>query len=144
MTILEKDELSRFLMDFAGTFLQDKPALAANYCVVPNIIIGEQNKRVLNSKKELENFFMGFSEVLAMQGITSFLPIINQILRLSDSLYFTNIRWRLMDCHNEVIITWAASYTLQKTEDGQLMIIVTVVDDDHQQLKTMLPTELRL
>jgi hypothetical protein len=131
-------------MDFAGTFLQDKPALAANYCVVPNIIIGEQNKRVLNSKKELENFFMGFSEVLAMQGITSFLPIINQTLRLSDSLYFTNIRWRLMDCQNEVIITWAASYTLQKSEDGQLKIIVTVVDDDHQQLKTMLPTELRL
>ena len=125
-------------MDFAGTFLQDNPALAANYCVVPNIIIGEQNKRVLNSKKELENFF------LAMQGVTDYLPIINQTLRLSDSLYFTNIRWRLMDCHNEVIITWAASYTLQKTEDGQLKIIVTVVDDDHQQLKTLLPTELRL
>jgi hypothetical protein len=144
VTILEKDELSRFLMDFAGTFLQDKPELAANFCIVLNIIIGEQNKRVLNSKTELENFFMGFSEVLAMQGITSFLPIINQILRLSDSLYFTNIRWRLMDCHNLVIITWATSYTLQKMEDGQLKIIVTVVDDDHQQLKTMLPTELRL
>jgi hypothetical protein len=142
--MLEKEELSRFLMDFAGTFLQDKPELAANFCVVPNIIIGEQNKRILNSKLELEHFFMGFGEVLAMQGIASFLPIINQTLRLSDSLYFTNIRWRLMDCHNEVIITWAASYTLQKTEDGQLKIIVTVVDDDHQQLKTIIPTELRL
>jgi hypothetical protein len=142
--MLENNEVSQFLMGFAETFLQDKPELAANCCVVPNIIIGEQNKCVFNSRKELENLFMDFSNALVMQGITGFLPIINQTLRLSDSLYFTNMRWQLIDSNNEVSITWATSYTLQRMEDGQLKIIITVVDDDHQQLKKLLPTELRL
>jgi hypothetical protein len=142
--MLENNEVSQFLMGFAETFLQDKPELAANCCVVPNIIIGEQNKCVFNSRKELENLFMDFSNALVMQGITGFLPIINQTLRLSDSLYFTNMRWQLIDSNNEVSITWATSYTLQQMEDGQLKIIITVVDDDHQQLKKLLPTELRL
>jgi len=142
--MLENNEVSQFLMGFAETFLQDKPELAANCCVVPNIIIGEQNKCVFNSRKELENLFMDFSNALVTQGITGFLPIINQTLRLSDSLYFTNMRWQLIDSNNEVSITWATSYTLQQMEDGQLKIIITVVDDDHQQLKKLLPTELRL
>jgi hypothetical protein len=142
--MMDCDELTQFLIGFADTFMNDKPDLAANCCVVPNIIIGDHSKKVFNSKHELEHLFMGFNRVLAKKGIARYHPIVNQTLRLSDSLYFTNMRWQLMDHKDDIIISWATSYTLQKMDDGQFKIIITVVDDDKKQLEQILPAEMRL
>ncbi|MGO4894601.1 hypothetical protein [Flavobacterium sp. W21_SRS_FM6] len=98
---------------------------------------------MLNTEDELTQFFMSFQRKLSGLSIEQCEPIIHQTLRLSDALFFTTMRWQLLNHNNELIMSWSSSYTLQKMDDDQLKIIVTVVDDENKQLEACLPTELK-
>ena len=55
-------------------------------------------------------------------------------MRLSDTLFFSKMRWQFYDEQEQYCFGCATSYTLQKMPDEQLKIIVTVIDDDENRL----------
>ncbi|KXI28662.1 hypothetical protein [Paraglaciecola hydrolytica] len=141
---LESVDVQQFLTNFAETFNNNKPELAATFCLLPSIIIGDHNKTVLNSQKALQAIFSRFIRRLHAKGIVNFVPEVNQTMRLSDSLLFTNIRWQLFDKEGQLQVNGSSSYTMQLMPDQQLKIIITVIDDEEKQLEKMFPLSKRL
>jgi hypothetical protein len=63
-------------------------------------------------------------------GIKTFVPSLQQTMRLSDTLFFSKMRWKFYNAQQQLCFGCATSYTLQKMPDNQLKIIVAVIDDD--------------
>lgn len=137
----EFDHVAPFLNRFAEAVMNNQLDVAINYCVIPNIIVGGKFERVINSIEELSSVFAKLNGALVNKNVSHVVPIIKQVMCLSDSVFFTNIRWQLMNQHKDIIASWASSYTLKKMEDGEFKIIVTVVDDDNKQLEQILLTD---
>lgn len=137
--MVESTEVQQFLTEFAQAFTLNEPEKAVEFCSLPSIIIGDNGKRVVNSKSELAAFYTQFITTLQKSGIVKFEPTVNKTMRLSDTLFFTNIKWQLYDKNNTLFVQGSSSYTLQKMENGDFKIIITVIDDEEKQLVKFFP-----
>lgn len=106
----------------------------ASYCLPPTIIMTDDNKKVLACIEELESAVSRTIAKFKSAGIKSFVPKLQQTMRLSDSLFFSKMRWQFYDTNEQLRFSCATSYTLQKMPDKQLKIIVAVIDDDEKKL----------
>lgn len=130
----ESVAVQRFLAEFADTFNQQQSNLATEFCSLPSIIIDDHNKKILNDRSELMLWFERIFARVNAAGITRLEPTVNRIMRLSDTLIFTNARWQLFDENQQPAVSIASSFTLQKMLNGAFKIMITVIDDENQQL----------
>lgn len=129
----------QFIDQYAETLSKGSAELAAGFHLVPSVFMGDHSKQVLQNKNELEKILTSILSRCTEAGIVLYQAEVNQTMRLSDSLFFTTMRWNLYDADNQLRISFTASYTMQELEDGNLKIIVTVVDDDKKQLEGIFP-----
>jgi hypothetical protein len=123
-----------FLDDYAKALNTFDPKNIASFCLPPTIIMNDTSKKVMNSDKELEQAFSRMLTMLKQAGIKKFVPKLQQTMRLSDTLFFSKMRWQFFDEQGQLRFGCATSYTLQKMPDKQLKIIVAVIDDDEKKL----------
>ncbi|MBU3003402.1 hypothetical protein [Paraglaciecola arctica] len=110
----------------------------ASFCLPPTIVMTDDSKKVLACVEELENAVSRTIAKFEVAGIKSFVPKLQQTMRLSDSLFFSKMRWQFFDTNEQLRFSCATSYTLQKMPDKQLKIIVAVIDDDEKKLAEVL------
>lgn len=106
----------------------------ASFCLPPTIFMNDQRKKVMVTKEELEQTFSRMFENFNLAGIKTCMPKLQQTMRLSDSLFFSKMRWQFYDAQEQLCFGCAMSYTLQKMSDDTLKIIVVVIDDDEKKL----------
>ncbi|MFQ3190012.1 MAG: hypothetical protein ACI936_001140 [Paraglaciecola sp.] len=106
----------------------------ASFCIPPTIIMNDKSKRVITNEEELEHTLSQMFANFNQAGIRKFVPKLQQTMRLSDSLFFSKMRWQFLDEKDQLCFSCATSYTLQKMPDKQLKIIVAVIDDDENKL----------
>ena len=108
------------------------PKKVTSFCLRPTNIMRDISKKIITSEVELEHvisqMFTNFKQVC----IKTFMPKLQQTMGLSDSLFFSKMRWQFIDDHDQLCFGCATSYTLQSKPDKQLKIIVAVIDDENQ------------
>ena len=109
------------------------------FCLIPTIMMSDKSKEIITSKVELEHvisqMFANFKQI----SLKTFMPILQQTMGLSGSLFFSKMRWQFFEEHDQHCFGCATSYTLQKMPDEQLQIIVAVIDDDENQREAIFP-----
>jgi hypothetical protein len=123
-----------FLDDYAKALNTFDPKNIASFCLPPTIIMNDKSKKVMNNAQDLELTLSRMFAKLKQAGIKMFVPKLQQTMRLSDTLFFSKMRWQFYDDQNQQCFGCATSYTLQKMPDQQLRIIVAVIDDDENKL----------
>jgi hypothetical protein len=123
-----------FLDIYAKALNSFDPKKIASFCLPPTIIMTDNSKKVMASEAELEHAISRTVAQFKLAGIKTFVPKLQQTMRLSDSLFFSKMRWQFYDAHERLCFSCATSYTLQKMPDKQLKIIVAVIDDDENKL----------
>jgi len=124
-----------FLKRYAQAFEQNDATLAASFCLLPTVIMSDENKIVFDKRADLTLTFQRLIDNFNRAGVVKHLPQISQTIRLSATLMFINMRWHYYDKNNELCFACAASYTLQKKDNEDLKIIVTVMDDKQKTLE---------
>jgi hypothetical protein len=123
-----------FLDDYAKALNTFDPKNIASFCLPPTIIMNDKSRKVMNNAQDLERALSRMFAKLKQAGIKTFVPKLQQTMRLSDTLFFSKMRWQFYDDQNQLCFGCATSYTLQKMPDQQLRIIVAVIDDDENKL----------
>ena len=123
-----------FLNLYAQALNTFNPKEIASFCIAPTIVMNDQTKKVMVSEDELEQTFSRILKKFEQVGIKTFVPKLQQTMRLSDSLFFSKVRWKFYDKQEQLCFGCAVSYTLQKMPNKQLKIIVVVIDDDEKKL----------
>ncbi|MFT6284048.1 MAG: hypothetical protein ACJAXM_000512 [Arenicella sp.] len=126
---------STHFLDIYATALNSFNAKnVASFCIPPTIIMNDKSKKVITSDEELEHALSKMFANFKQASIKKFVPNLQQTMRLSKSLFFSNMRWQFFDAQDQLCFSCATSYTLQKMPDKQLKIIVAVIDDDENKL----------
>jgi hypothetical protein len=128
-----------FLDIYAKALNTFDPKKVAKFCLTPTIIMSDKSKKVITSEVELEHAISQMFANFKQAGIKTFMPKLQQTMRLSDSLFFSKMRWQFYDEQEQLCFGCSMSYTLQKMPDKQLKIIVAVIDDDENKLETIFP-----
>jgi hypothetical protein len=123
-----------FLDSYAQALNTFEPKKIAGFCLPPTIIMNDKSKKVMASEEELEQAFSRMFAKFNQAGIRKFVPKLQQTMRLSDTLFFSKMRWRFYDDKEQLCFGCATSYTLQKMPNNELKIIVAVIDDDENKL----------
>jgi hypothetical protein len=133
MTFMPIDSES-FLDAYAKVLNTFDTKKIANFCLPPTIIMNDNSKKVMANEEELEKAVSRMITQFIKVGVKTFVPKLQQTMRLSDTLYFSKMRWQFFDQNDELCFGCATSYTLQKMPDNQFKIIVAVIDDDENKL----------
>lgn len=123
-----------FLGLYAKALNTFDPKKIASYCLPPTIIMNDNIKKVMANEIELEQAISHMMTKFSQAGIKTFESKLQQTMRLSDTLFFSKMRWQFYDVKQQLCFGCATSYTLQKMPDKQLKIIVAVIDDDEHKL----------
>ena len=123
-----------FLEIYAKALNTFDPKKVASFCLPPTIVMNDKNKKVMASEAEIEQAVSRMFAKFNQAGIKKFEPKLQQTMRLSDTLFFSKMRWQFYDTHEQLRFGCATSYTLQIMPDKQLKIIVAVIDDDENKL----------
>lgn len=123
-----------FLETYANALNSFDYKKVASFCLPPTIIMNDKNKKVMESDEDIEQSIIRMYAKLNKAGIKQFVPTLQQTMRLSDSLFFSKMRWQFYDEKEQLCFGCATSYTLQKMPDRQFKIIVAVIDDDESKL----------
>jgi hypothetical protein len=124
--------LETFLDDYAKALNTFDTKNIGNFFLSPTIIMNDKSKKIMNSDEELEQASSRMFAKLSQVGIKKFVPKLQQTVRLSDTLFFSKMRWQFYDDKDQLCFGCTTSYNLQKMPDKQLKIIVAVIDDDDE------------
>jgi hypothetical protein len=133
MTFMPMDSES-FLDAYAKVLNTFDAKKIASFCLPPTIIMNDNSKKVMANEEELEKAVSRMITQFTKVGVKTFVPKLQQTMRLSDTLYFSKMRWQFFDQNDDLCFGCATSYTLQKMPDNQFKIIVAVIDDDENKL----------
>jgi hypothetical protein len=111
-----------FLEMYANALNTFDPKNVARFCLPPTIIMNDRNKKVMASYEEIEQAVSRMFAKFNQAGIKKFEPKLQQTMRLSDTLFFSKMRWQFYDVNEQRYFGCATSYTLQKMPDKQLKI----------------------
>ena len=99
MTFMPIDS-ETFLDAYAKVLNTFDPKKIASFCLIPTIIMNDNTKKVMANEEELEQAISRMITKFTQVGIKTFVPKLQQTMRLSDTLYFSKMRWQFYD-HNE-------------------------------------------
>lgn len=129
----------QFLEIYAQALNTFDPKLVSSFCIPPTIIMNDYGKKVLTTESEVLGSFERRLGQLQDYGVTKLVPTLHQTIRLSDSLFFSKVRWQFFDKQDILLFGCATSYTLQRMPDKSLKIIVVVIDDTDNALSKVFP-----
>lgn len=119
-----------FFEQYAQTLNSKNAGEIARYHMLPSVFVIDETKKIFHAYKDVENEIQAFINALDERGCTEHVPQVNQAIRLSDKILFSNVRWQYKNEEGEVLCTTHCSYTLQQVNDSELKIIVEVIDDE--------------
>ncbi len=127
----------QFFENYAAAYQSgDASAVAGNF-FIPSVIMSDDRKNVYTSTEAVAEQIQDFMDKLASLGVEQFVPLVCQTMRLSDNIMFSNVKWRYQDGKGNDVLTCFVSYTLQSEQDN-LHIIVSVIDDEQRELAKLL------
>lgn len=130
-----------FLEIYAKALNTFDPKKVVSFYLPPTIVMTDKNKKVMTNQKEIEHDISRMFAKLSQAGIKKFVPKLQQTMRLSDTLFFSKMRWQFSDADEQLCFGCSTSYTLQIMPDKQLKIIVAVIDDDENRLAEIFASE---
>ncbi|MCC2616806.1 hypothetical protein LJ739_11190 [Aestuariibacter halophilus] len=104
----------------------------------PSIFVSDQTKRVCSQVDDIRTVNQSMIDGINNAGASRCEALVNQAMRLSDSVFFVNVRWQLFDQADKKLSVCHCSYTLQRDAAGDLHIIVAVLDDEDKLFSAML------
>jgi hypothetical protein len=123
-----------FLDNYAKAFNSFDPKIIASFYFPATIIMNDKRKKVMTCEGELERTLSQMLAKFTQVVIKRFVLKLQQTMRLSDTLFFSKMRWEFYTEQQQLCFGCATSYTLQKMPDNQLKMIVAVIDDDLNKL----------
>ena len=118
-----------FLDNYAKAFNSFDPKIIASFYFPATIIMNDKRKKVMTCEGELERTLSQMLAKFTQVVIKRFVLKLQQTMRLSDTLFFSKMRWEFYTEQQQLCFGCATSYTLQKMPDNQLKMIVAVIDD---------------
>ncbi len=106
--------------------------------LVPSIIVSDDKKQVCATSEDVQQYNQQLLSSLKKVGVTQHVVLVNQAMRLSDTILFSNVRWQFKDDQQQTLITCYCSYTLQVIDPDTLRVIVAVVDDEDKAISKLL------
>jgi hypothetical protein len=126
-----------FFKQYASAFNQGCSKSLVQLFQTPSVIMSDDAKTVFTSGQEIAFAFEALMIKFKQAGISTHLPKISQIIRLSDTIVFVNVVWQMLDVAEKIVFSCSSSYTLQEV-DKELKIIVSVIDDGDKALASLL------
>lgn len=129
--------LERFIQEYAAALENKDVAHLTACCSRPTVFVSDEKKRVCNSSTDLDEANQHFLSLLNNGGVARLEPKILQSMRLSDAFQFVSVRWTFYDAQQQMLFYCNCSYTLQTTLNGELKIVVVVLDDEQSILQQL-------
>lgn len=126
-----------FFEQYALAFQQGNSKTLAELFLTPTVIMSDEAKTVFSSAQDIVLAIESLIDKFNQAGITTHLPKVSQIIRLSDTIMFANVYWRMLDAAEQLVFACSTSYTLQRVDDS-LKIIVSVNDEGEKELAKLL------
>lgn len=123
-----------FFEDYAMALNSDNANILSEFHLLPTIFMTDQKKKVCNDHDELMKYNTRLIENLEQAGVAKHIPLVNQAMRLSESVLFCNVRWRCFDRDDNVMFSSNCSYTLQQASEDVFKIIVVVLDGEESRI----------
>ncbi|MDF2179330.1 hypothetical protein P2G88_13815 [Aliiglaciecola sp. CAU 1673] len=131
-------QMREFFEQYATAYSKgDVAAICAKYHV-PVVIISDKSKQVYSSTERLQEHIQGWIDRLKTAGIEQFEVDVRQVMPLSENIYFTSVKWHCSDRSGQELMDCFCSYTVQRTELGDLSLLVCVLDDEEQKLDALI------
>ncbi|MCV2885614.1 hypothetical protein OE749_13015 [Aestuariibacter sp. AA17] len=112
-----------------------------SYHSLPSVFVLNDIKRVASTSEDIDEVNQGFLQALSQKEVSHCEALVNQAIRLSDSVLFASVRWQFKDVGNRLLITSYCSYTMQVVDEQTLKIIVAVIDDQENALTGLMTKE---
>lgn len=136
-------QIEAFFEQYAQAYSRgDISAICASYHV-PVVIISDKTKQVYSSSEGLQTHLQTWLDRLHQAGLQQFEVDVRQIMPLSENIFFTSVLWYCLDNSGQERMRCFCSYTLQCTEQGDLSLLVCVLDDEEQRLDALLQDQQR-
>ncbi|MGS2720321.1 DUF6841 family protein [Paraglaciecola aestuariivivens] len=129
----------QFLQDYANALNRFDPQLVKNFWLAPTVIMQEHSKKIMMNNQDIVEAFKLTLGQLQQHGVAKMVPELQQNLQMSDTLSFSKLSWQFFDKHGSEMFQCASSHTLQKMPNGELRIIVIVVEDTQDALAKIFP-----
>lgn len=98
---------------------------------IPTIFVEEGVKNACVTTDQLQSQLSHYLENAALSEPYHHNPQVLQVLKLSSSIYFVQVKWQwLSDQSDAVMSERQSSYTIQSDADGGFTIVVSVVDGE--------------
>lgn len=128
----------QFFKEYAIAYDNESAQDVVNLYHTPAVLISEESKKVYSSKDDLVGYFENLIMELQTLDIVRHEAKVMQLMKLSESIIFTNVTWTFFNPSEDVVFSCMVSYTLQRMEDEGLAIIIAVLDDEEKQLASLL------
>lgn len=128
----------QFFKEYATAYDNDSAEDVVSLYHTPAVLISEDSKKVYSSRDELVSYFENLMMELQTLDIVRHEARVMQLMKLSESIIFTNVTWTFINPFEDVVFSCMVSYTLQKMKDEQLAIIIAVLDDEEKKLASLL------
>ncbi len=129
----------QFLHDYASALNSFDASKVARFYLPPAIVMNDHGKQILATSKEINETFTHTLEQLRQSGIAKMVPTLQQNMLMSETLSFSKMTWELFDSADQLLFGCASSHTLQMLPNGEMRIIVIVVEDTEDALAKIFP-----
>ena len=126
-----------FFERYAEAYEKYDPKAVAELYFIPAVIMSDDSKDVFTTNADVTMYVERLMDKLRLIGAAKFNPDVCQTMRLSENILFSNVKWDFSTEDNQLIFSCFVSYTLQSI-DGELKVVVTVMDDEEREIAKVL------
>ncbi|WP_124916892.1 hypothetical protein [Alteromonas flava] len=107
---------------------------------VPSVFVSNDDKVVCSTTEEVTQRLTRLFERCQQANAIQHDATIVHAMSLSDRVLFAKVRWQIKNSQNDVCLTCATSYTLEKGGEYGFDIIVSVIDEEERAIEDMCST----
>lgn len=126
-----------FFVDYAKALDAGDVDALTNMHFMPSVFVSDETKHICALPEDIQDYNGRLVGALKRAGVVRHEPQVNQAMRLSDSIMFVTVKWRMKDDADATCFECYCSYTIQ-TQDDKLKIVVAVLDDENQKITQLL------
>lgn len=127
-----------FFEHYAATMDAGDAGSMSEMHLVPCIFVSDEKKLVCAKFEDILRYNQQLINSLHKVGVVTHAAQVNQAMRLSETILFSNVRWQFKNAQQETVLACYCSYTLQVVDKESLRIIVAVVDDEDKAISKLL------
>lgn len=122
--------VSDFFQKYAEAFSSyDKEAAIALFGL-PSIVMTDERKLIMARHEdiaaEIDRVFAKSQKL----GVAKFVPVVEQIMKMSETLRFCNVTWLLHDKEDNLLFKLDDSFTVQVKDDSFEIVAMVINDTD--------------